>query len=169
MAETTNPPTTLPARTSNEFKGVFFVSFAILFGAFAGIYFSTQRGLIVLLDNIHWTVSYAAAAWLAWIGVRTADAASRPVRRWFAVGLSAYAFGQLLWDIQVATGWNPFPGPSDFFYLWLGPCCAGGFLSALRAPSARANCRLARHLDSTPRTKIVAQKKYPPVFLGEDV
>ncbi len=113
----------------------------LVLGGFAGIYFCTSKPLVIFYDNVHWTVSYAAAAWLAWIGVRAATPDCRPTRRWFAIGLTAYAIGQVSWDIQVYTGWNPFPGPSDFFYLWLGPCSALGLIAALRANTDRSQRR----------------------------
>jgi PAS domain S-box-containing protein len=113
----------------------------LVLGGFAGIYFSTSKPLVIFYDNVHWTVSYAAAAWLAWIGVRAATPDCRPTRRWFAIGLTAYAIGQVAWDIQVYTGWNPFPGPSDFFYLWLGPCSALGLIAALGANTDRSQRR----------------------------
>jgi PAS domain S-box-containing protein len=84
------------------------------------------------LDNLH-------SAVLAWIGSRSGPEADRRPRRWFALGLSAYAGGQFLWDIQVALGWNPFPGPSDALFLCFGPCCALGLLASLRARGSRAD------------------------------
>src|SRR6187402_3019559 len=69
-------------------------------------------------DNLHWTISYSAAAALACIGARRAPAPDARAKRWFALALIGYAVGQVLWDVQVASGWNPFPGPSDAFYLW---------------------------------------------------
>ncbi len=89
--------------------------------------------LTVLLDNVHWTTAYISGAWLAWMGFRSAAPVDRAARRWFAWALSAYAFGQVLWDVQVAVGWNPFPGPSDLFYSCLGPGCAMGLWSSLRS------------------------------------
>lgn len=106
---------------------------AVVLGAFAGILFIRDTVWIRILDNVHWTVSYATGAALAWMGARNADSIEGMiVRRWFAVGLSCYTVGQILWDIQVGIGWNPFPGPSDFFYLLLGPCFAVGFYQTLR-------------------------------------
>ena len=52
--------------------------------------------------------------------------ARAPRSRWFAIGMTGYAAGQVLWDVQVASGWNPFPGPSDAFFLMLGACCTIG-------------------------------------------
>ena len=109
------------------------VAVAIAAAAVVAERFVRDKALLVALDNLHWTVSYAAAAVLAWIGVRRASAADRVARRWFALGFTAYAAGQVLWDVQVAIGWNPFPGPSDAFYLMLGPLCCAGLLHVLRA------------------------------------
>ncbi|MEQ1831838.1 MAG: ATP-binding protein [Candidatus Eisenbacteria bacterium] len=100
--------------------------------AITGALLSTTPQQRRWFDNTHWTLSYTSAALLAWLGVRHAASADRAARRWFARGLSAYAFGQVLWDVQVLVGWNPFPGPSDLFYLLLGPCCAVGFAIELR-------------------------------------
>jgi len=109
--------------------GICLVSFGIIL---AGVAPSLTR----FLDNFHWTTAYSAAAWLAWIGVRTATGKEASARRWFAWGLTAQALGQILWDIQVGIGWNPFPGPSDALYIWLGPCCALGMWSTLQAHTA---------------------------------
>jgi signal transduction histidine kinase/CheY-like chemotaxis protein len=82
-------------------------------------------------DNVHWTAAYATAATLATLGWRGATAEARRARGWFALGLLAYTLGQALWDVQVLTGWNPFPGPSDAFFVLLGPGLALGILSHL--------------------------------------
>ncbi|MBI5168724.1 MAG: response regulator [Candidatus Eisenbacteria bacterium] len=38
----------------------------------------------------------------------------------------------MLWDLQVATGHNPFPAPSDAFYLLSGVCCSIGLVLDMR-------------------------------------
>ncbi len=90
-------------------------------------------------DNVHWTLSTIAAAWVGWLGYHQLTmsgaasveaAADRLARLWFARGLTAYALGQILWDFQTFIGWNPFPAPADLFYLLMGPCCAIGFIAA---------------------------------------
>lgn len=90
-----------------------------------------------LWDNVHWTLSYAAAAAIAWLSTQRAQGSLRVARRWFASGLSALAVGQLFWDVQVAVGWNPFPGPSDAFYVLLGPLLGMGVVSLVPGPGAR--------------------------------
>ncbi|HEX7653391.1 MAG TPA: PAS domain S-box protein, partial [Verrucomicrobiae bacterium] len=84
-----------------------------------------------LLDNLHWTAACMTAAGLAWVGWRTAEARERVANFWFFLWLLTCCIGQFLWDIQVWSGWNPFPGPSDIFFLCLGPCYAAAFLSIL--------------------------------------
>ncbi len=96
-----------------------------------------------LFDNVHWTVSYGAAAVLAWIGVRTATPGEAAAKKWFAWALTFYVFGQVLWDVQVATGWNPFPGPSDVCYVLLGPLTALGLASLMRHGASPAERRTA--------------------------
>jgi diguanylate cyclase (GGDEF)-like protein/PAS domain S-box-containing protein len=81
-----------------------------------------------LFDDMHWTAGTAMAAILAWLGVSTAEAHHIRGVKWIAVGLSAYAVGQLIWDVQTYIGYAEFPSPSDLFYLWLGPCIAAGLL-----------------------------------------
>jgi PAS domain S-box-containing protein len=85
-----------------------------------------------LFDNVHWTVAYGAAALLAWCGVRADVSDSRGPRSLFAWALSAYFVGQVLWDVQVATGWNPFPGPSDLCFILLGPLSGAGLVALFR-------------------------------------
>lgn len=93
----------------------------VVAACFAGILSAPSVEWMRVLDNVHWTVSYATAAALAWMSTRhAATLEERAPRRMFALGLSSYTIGQILWDIQVYIGWNPFPGPSDFFYLLLG-------------------------------------------------
>jgi signal transduction histidine kinase len=81
-----------------------------------------------LFDNMHWTAAYLSAAVVSYLGIRRAEGPLRSARRRFAFGLTSLAVGQILWDLQVAIGWNPFPGPSDLFFLSLGPWLASGLL-----------------------------------------
>jgi signal transduction histidine kinase/CheY-like chemotaxis protein len=96
-------------------------------------------------DNVHWTVSYATAALLAYLAARRATGDVRRARTWFALGLLALLGGQLLWDVQVAVGWNPFPGPSDGLFVLLGPLLGVGVISLTREQSAAR--RIAVGLD----------------------
>jgi PAS domain S-box-containing protein len=121
---------------------VFYFGIAVSLAAFATIRLGIAPALTRLLDNVYWTVSYATAAVLAWIGVRGASAGDRPARLWFARGFTAYAIGQVLWDIQVAIDKNPFPGPSDLFFICLGPGCAAALWVSLRERRGGRELRL---------------------------
>ena len=79
-------------------------------------------------DNVHWTAGTTAAMVLAWFGVRSAQAGSVRGLRWIAIGLTTYAVGQIIWDVQAALGYAGFPSLSDLPYLLLGPCVAAGLL-----------------------------------------
>ncbi|MBU2642080.1 MAG: EAL domain-containing protein [Gammaproteobacteria bacterium] len=99
----------------------------LLVGA-VGVRFAQDVHWISFFDNLHWTVGTLTAAALAWMGQRAAQAESARGLRWIAIGLTAYACGQVIWDVQAVTGFSGFPSPSDFLYLWLGPCIGAGLL-----------------------------------------
>ncbi len=94
----------------------------------AGIRLAQDTHWIRFFDNLHWTAGTLAAALLAWLGVRSAPAESVRGLRWIALGLTGYAIGQIIWDVQGWMGYAGFPSPSDLFYLLLGPCVAAGLL-----------------------------------------
>jgi signal transduction histidine kinase/ActR/RegA family two-component response regulator len=86
-------------------------------------------------DNVNWTAGYGASALLA----ATAWWKNRgPARLSFFIATAAYFVGQLLCDVQVAVGWNPFPGPSDIFFSALGPGLALGLALEMRELDVRA-------------------------------
>ncbi|MGR8935080.1 MAG: putative bifunctional diguanylate cyclase/phosphodiesterase [Gammaproteobacteria bacterium] len=103
----------------------------------AGAGLSNELAWVRFFDNLHWTVGTVVAAGLALLALRSAQAENVPPLRWIALGLSSYAVGQVIWDIQVFAGYFEFPSPSDWFYLWLGPCIAVGL--------SRAAFRLGEH------------------------
>ncbi len=115
----------------------------IVLAAVVATRFTADPHVRAFLDNLHWTVGYAAGAALAWLGARHAPADVREPRRWFALGLACYAVGQVLWDAQVAAGWNPFPGPSDALFIVLGPACAVGLARAIGARTSTGEQRVA--------------------------
>ena len=90
-----------------------------------------------VLDNVHWTLSESAAAVLAWIAVRYGPGERASSLRWYALGMTGNAVGQVFWDLQAAMGWSAFPVPSDAFYLMLGAFCAIG-IARETAAHARA-------------------------------
>ena len=99
-----------------------------LLAGVVGIRLAQDVHWVRFFDNLHWTAGTLTAAILAWLGLRMAPAASGKGLRWIAIGLSLYAVGQLIWDVQTLIGYSAFPSPSDLFYLWLGPCVAVGLL-----------------------------------------
>ena len=100
--------------------------------AFTAQHLTSDKFWLMLLDDVHWTIGNACAAALAWLGYAGSTGTERAARRWFFFGLAAYTAGQVFWDIQVYIGWNPFPAPSDFFYMMLGPACLLGLIAATR-------------------------------------
>lgn len=135
--------------------GVFEVTALLVLLAIAAAIVGARLGLaapwVRLFDNLHWTIADIGASWLAWIGVRDAREkglrAEFLARRWFAVGFTSYAIGQLLWDLQIFLAWQPFPAPSDPFYMMMAPCCALGMMGYLRG-RVRDSQRLAAVLDT---------------------
>ncbi len=102
---------------------------------------------IKFFDNLHWTSGTAAAAVLAWLGQKQISSRKQAkTMRWFAAGFAGYAIGQLVWDVQTAMAYSLFPSPSDFFYLWLGPCLTMGLIQEIRGSARNVN-RVAILLD----------------------
>lgn len=97
---------------------------------------------LAILDNIHWTSGFVAGAILAWLGVARSAPTERQSRLWMAIGLTVYMFGQVLWVVQLASHWNPFPGPSDAAFLIVGPLLVLGFRNELRRILGRAGARI---------------------------
>jgi signal transduction histidine kinase len=92
---------------------------------------SNNQAAVYLLDCLHWTIAYIAAAALAWLGVHCSDGYVRDARRWFAYGLTSTALGELVFDLQAAAPWTPTPNLSDPLFLGLGPCCVLGLAASL--------------------------------------
>ncbi|ANE55349.1 hypothetical protein [Methylomonas sp. DH-1] len=106
---------------------------------------------LALLDNVHWTVSAAAAWAIAWLGALRGAAGQYVYRRWFCYGTGLYFAGQCCWNLQELFYWNPFPAPADVFYLAMGPCFGVGLLKALRRQVSPARL-LAAKLDTVAMT-----------------
>jgi len=99
-----------------------------LLAGVVGIHLAQDVHWIRFFDNLHWTAGTLMAAVFAWFGLRSVHADSARGLRWIAIGLTAYAVGQIMWDVQTWFGFESFPSPSDLFYLWLGPCVSAGLL-----------------------------------------
>lgn len=118
------------------------VSLALVTLCFVAAQFTGDATALKVLDNAHWTISFLAAPVLAWIGVARGSGSVRSTRRWFALGLSIYGFGQVLWVAQLVSGWNPFPGPSDAAFLLLGPLVLVGLVAELRRLGSEGGSRI---------------------------
>lgn len=152
MADTPRPSRLgLPAGAAPVFEIAGLVTLVAIALAIAGAHLGLSASWVRLFDNVHWTVADVGASWLAWIGVRDARERGQPAeaaaRRWFALGFTSYAIGQALWDLQIFLAWQPFPAPSDPFFMLMAPCCALGMMGYLRGRVSESQ-RLAAVLDT---------------------
>jgi signal transduction histidine kinase len=141
----------LPDGAATVFQVAGLLALAAIAFAIGGARLGASAAWVRLFDNMHWTVADFGAAWLAWIGVRDARGkglrAEFVARRWFGLGFSSYAIGQVLWNLQIFLAWQPFPAPSDPFFMMLAPACAIGMMSYLRGRVSDSQ-RLAAGLDT---------------------
>jgi diguanylate cyclase (GGDEF)-like protein/PAS domain S-box-containing protein len=107
---------------------VLITGMSALLAGVAGIHLAQDALWIRFFDNLHWTAGTLMAAVFAWLGVRSQKAERARGLRWIAVGLTVYAVGQVVWDIQTLFGFDGVASPSDLFYLCLGPCVGAGLL-----------------------------------------
>ena len=152
LADTARPSRLgLPAGAAAVFEATGLIALVAIALAIGGSHIGVSTSWVRLFDNTHWTVADLGAAWLSWIGVRDARQkglrAEYVARRWFALGFTSYAIGQALWDLQIFLAWQPFPAPSDPFYVMMAPCCAIGMMGYLRGRVSESQ-RLAALLDT---------------------
>ena len=107
-----------------------------------GAQLSAQTGWIRFFDNLHWTFSTSAVAIIAWLKYKDIQQQNPKSFLWISIGLTGYAIGQILWDIQVAVGYSGFPAPSDAFYLLLGPGILLGLIVIILDRATYSNRRL---------------------------
>ena len=93
---------------------------------------SADPRLAHVFDCLHWTVAYVAAAVVVWLGVAEASGVDRAARRWFAIGLTFTAAGDLLYNYNQLAGEILVPLLSDVLFLLLGPCFLIGLARTLR-------------------------------------
>jgi len=152
MAETARPSRLgLPPGAAPVFEIAGAITLVAIALAIGGALLGMSASWLRFFDNMHWSVADCGAAWLCWIGVRDARQkglqAEVVARRWFALGFSSYAIGQAFWDLQIFLAWQPFPAPSDPFYMMMAPCCAMGMMGYLRGRVSESQ-RLAAVLDT---------------------
>lgn len=118
------------------------IALALTVAGWVGVALANVKPWVVFFDNLHWTAGYSAGALLAWRRLESNGGTTHVIGRWTAYGLTALAIGQLVWDAQVAFDWVPFPGPSDLFFLLLGPLMAVGLFQHMRAQLSGAALRV---------------------------
>src|ERR1700734_380821 len=104
----------------------------VVIGLFMGARLSTKLSAGHNFDYLHWTIAYAVAATLAWMGVRRARNGEVASRRWFASGLTITLAAQVLFDLQEITQRTPILNLSDALFLTIGPCFVMGMLAPIR-------------------------------------
>ncbi|MCG5513867.1 putative bifunctional diguanylate cyclase/phosphodiesterase [Ectothiorhodospira shaposhnikovii] len=87
---------------------------------------------VVILDMLHWTSAFALSLALAWRGMRLAATHDADVLFWLVLGAGLMLVGQLVWNLQVLAGWNPFPSLADVLFLAVGPLWMIGLMRALK-------------------------------------
>lgn len=103
----------------------------LLFGASLWV---RDASLRLFLDNASWTLAFGLSAFWAWRGRVQVPPAQRLLHTGLWVGTVLVLAGQLVWNLQVALDWNPFPAPADLFFLSVGPLWAA---TVIRATFAR--------------------------------
>ena len=118
--------------TNKKYENIIiFGSIIILMLIFTAQALIVSKASIEFFDNLHWTLELIAAVVMALIGVSKCIDNNRIARLYFFWGLVSFLIGQILWDIQVFIGWNPFPGPSDLGYLIFPIICLLGMVKTM--------------------------------------
>lgn len=91
-------------------------------------------GVRLFLDNASWTLAFGLSAFWAWRGWRLAPPTDRALHTGLLIFAVLVALGQMVWNVQVALDWNPFPAPADLLFLAGGPLWAA---TVIRATFAR--------------------------------
>jgi signal transduction histidine kinase/DNA-binding response OmpR family regulator len=125
----------------------------VVVGFFVAARLSTKLSTGHYFDYLHWTIAYALAATLGWMGVRGARQGDVASRRWFAWGLTITLAAQVLFDLQEITQRTPIPNLSDALFLSIGPCFVMGMLAPIRGRTSTQ--RRSFDLNVTPLALVV--------------
>jgi diguanylate cyclase (GGDEF)-like protein/PAS domain S-box-containing protein len=107
-----------------------------IFVGATGAQLASDNSWFRFFDNIHWTSGTMSSAIISLLALKHARPENESILLWISLGLSAYAIGQILWDVQTVIGYAQFPSPADLFYIWLGPCVTIGLVSVIRSLAA---------------------------------
>ncbi|MBB6093292.1 signal transduction histidine kinase/CheY-like chemotaxis protein [Povalibacter uvarum] len=107
-------------------------SAVLVIGFFVAATLAADPSTKNILDCTHWTIAYCTAAIAAWMGVRTSTPADRPARRWFAIGLTLSAMGQIVYNFFDYMSRDLAREVMDALFLSFGVCCVLGLMSVLR-------------------------------------
>ena len=114
---------------------------------FAALTVIDLGGLRALWEPAYTTIAGLMAVALALSGAHRASGLDRRLRLLVALGAASWTFGQVCWDVQIATGFVGFPTPSDAGYLGVVVPVIVAFVVAIRDRLQRAG-ELAVYLDS---------------------
>lgn len=99
----------------------------------AGVLIFERSTTLFVLDNVHWTASFLAAALLVHERrARTTDPAFRRGLAWCLTGVGSMLVGQLLQDCVAWAQWQPIPFLADALFLVCGPCLTIGLVEFTR-------------------------------------
>lgn len=101
---------------------------------FAASLWVPGASLRLFFDNASWTLAFGLSAFWAWRGWAQAPQTDRRLHAGLLVFALLMVVGQVVWNLQVALDWNPFPAPADVFFLAGGPLWVA---TVIRATFAR--------------------------------
>src|ERR1700722_10300713 len=88
----------------------------VVIALFVAARLSTKLRTGHYFDYLHWTIAYAVAATLGWMGVRRAREGEKVSRRCFSGGLPTTLAAQVLFDLQEITHRTPIVNLSDALF-----------------------------------------------------
>lgn len=90
---------------------------ALLLVVLASLTLADVAGAALLWINMYWLAGAGGALAVSLCSMPPKDSLTRHVHEAMSFGFALYLCGQVVWAIQVATGWAVVPGPSDVLFL----------------------------------------------------